>query len=441
MSQSLALRSALLYAVLVVLTISIMVVMIFENQSELIAENAVLNSRLIGSGLSESLQDLDLDAPSAVDLSEVQLAELESYGVQRIVIYHEDGRYLTSLLPGQAATDAGGERLIQLHTAITTRDFQNRSYHHVLHRDKRRVDLYVPVMRPGGDSVVAVAEVFIGSVDTALSNLYRQALLVGLAILALHLFYAFYLIRELLIPLRTLMEATSEISRGNLEVRVTIVRRDELGRLAAAFNEMSVAVRAMRDEARRANPLTGLPGNLAISAEIDRRLERSESTAVLYVDLDNFKAYNDTYGFSRGDEAILYARDCLYTTATRLSNSFLGHEGGDDFVLIVDFDDWEETCKDVIARFDENRDQFYTDHDRRRGFIVAMDRKGKEQRFPLMSLSIAVVGNRYRSFTRHAELVQAAAQVKKIAKRDTHSSYALDQRGSSGEEAEDARHA
>jgi diguanylate cyclase (GGDEF)-like protein len=438
MTRSLLVRSAFLYVALVVITICILVLFVFENQVDLIAENAALRGRLVGAELRGLLEDVVTARSEIGALSRIEEAQLEELGVPGLALYLEDGRLLGTIGESSPLRDAAGITLRGINRAITRRDFESRLFHHELHQDIRRIDLYVPFLRPDGASVVAVAEVSVSEVDDRLAYLYRQAALMGGLILVLHLLYAAYLYRSVVVPLGTLMAATREISQGNLNVRVPIVRRDEVGRLATAFNEMSVAVTAMREEARLANPLTGLPGNIAIAEEIDRRITQGLETAVLYVDIDNFKAYNDTYGFSRGDEAILFTRDCLFRSIGACAGCFVGHEGGDDFIIICDFEVWEHIAKELVRRFDEAREQFYGEADKRRGYIVALDRRGQEQRFPLISLSIAVVSNRHRSFAHHGEWVQSAAEVKRIAKREPYSSYAIDLRGSGDQRASNA---
>jgi diguanylate cyclase (GGDEF)-like protein len=151
---------------------------------------------------------------------------------------------------------------------------------------------------------------------------------------------------------------------------------------------------------------------------------------VLYCDLDNFKAYNDKYGFSKGDEAILYTRDCLLSVTKRnnLRNVFVGHEGGDDFVVITDYEQWELYAKTFITTFDRGIHQFYNSVDARNGFIESINRRGERQRFPLMSISVSVVTNKTRDFRSMAEMIQIAAEVKKYVKSMEGSCYAIDRR-------------
>jgi HAMP domain-containing protein len=151
----------------------------------------------------------------------------------------------------------------------------------------------------------------------------------ALLILLIHGAYAYFINLQIFKPLGTLLRGARSISSGDLETRVSIVREDEIGELSNAFNEMSVAIRNMHDEARGANPLTGLPGNITIANKIDERLAAGDLFAVLYSDLDNFKAYNDKYGFSKGDEAINYVKECLLASKEALGEQdvFVGHEG------------------------------------------------------------------------------------------------------------------
>jgi len=210
-----------------------------------------------------------------------------------------------------------------------------------------------------------------------------------------------------------------------------VVRPDEIGALASAFNEMSVAIRNMHDEARGANPLTGLPGNITIAKVIDSRLKDGIPFAVLYCDMDNFKAYNDKYGFTRGDDAIIYTKECLLKTKEYATQPgvFIGHEGGDDFVMITPYDVWKSCADFFLNRFDTGVAQFYNKTDAQNGYIESVNRQGQPMRVPLMAVSIAVVSNRFRNFEHHAELVQVAAEIKKIAKKKDGSFYVEDTRG------------
>ena len=223
--------------------------------------------------------------------------------------------------------------------AITKQGFEDKLFHHNVDRKDKSISLYLPFTYATDKLGVAAIKVVMKDIDRQMGYLYRQCLLIGLLVVVVHIGFAFLFSKMILVPIRELNEATHMIAQGKLDIRVPIVRLDEIGQLASSFNEMSVALRecAMR---QRVNPLSGLPGNITIASYIDDCLNKGKIICVLYCDLDNFKAYNDKYGFTKGDEAILYTRDCLLTAAKRkdIRNVFVGHEGGDDFVVVTEFE-------------------------------------------------------------------------------------------------------
>ena len=181
---------------------------------------------------------------------------------------------------------------------------------------------------------------------------------------------------------------------------------------------------------RRVSPLTGLPGNVQIHAELKKRLSNGEEFSVLYIDLDNFKAYNDVYGFVKGDQIIEFTARVV---STIIHNSiddkcFVGHIGGDDFVAIVSGIMVEKLCQNIIATFDSQVDEFYTEEDIDRQYIEVANRKGIIEQFPLTSVSIGVVVADKDRFTNILEIGEIGAQVKHAAKSVMGSSYAVDRR-------------
>lgn len=182
---------------------------------------------------------------------------------------------------------------------------------------------------------------------------------------------------------------------------------------------------------RRVSPLTGLPGNVQIHAELKKRLLNKEDFAVLYFDLDNFKAYNDIYGFIKGDEIIKFtARTILeFVHVSDSNNSFVGHIGGDDFVAIVDAkSDYEKICQDIIANFDAKVINYFNEDDVERGYLEVANRRNIIEQFPLTSISIGVVDASGRKFHNILEIGEVGAQVKHLAKVTAGSSYVIDQR-------------
>ncbi len=182
---------------------------------------------------------------------------------------------------------------------------------------------------------------------------------------------------------------------------------------------------------RRVSPLTGLPGNVQIDAELKKRLLRKEKFAILYFDLDNFKAYNDIYGFLKGDEIIKLTAKLIQKNVhtDECQDSFVGHIGGDDFVAIVGEEtDYEEICKNIIAEFDHEILTFYTEEDAERGYVEVPNRKNIIEQFPITSISIGVVDADVQRFKNRLEIGEVGAQVKHLAKTVMGSAYVIDRR-------------
>ena len=179
---------------------------------------------------------------------------------------------------------------------------------------------------------------------------------------------------------------------------------------------------------RRMSPLTGLPGNVQINTELKKSLTRNTDFSVLYVDLDNFKAYNDVYGFLKGDQIIEYTAKAIVDTVHKHGNGFVGHIGGDDFIAIVPYKDVDKLCQDLIVLFDNGVSRFYNDKDNEQGYIEIANRKGIIEKFPLTSISIAVVVADSNRFKNILEIGDTAAQVKHAVKLVRGSSYAIDRR-------------
>lgn len=164
--------------------------------------------------------------------------------------------------------------------------------------------------------------------------------------------------------------------------------------------------------------LTGLPGNAQIEIELKRRITGKKPFAVLYADLDNFKAYNDKYGFMNGDEVIKFTANCMREAIQEygIKGDFLGHIGGDDFVSIIDYENARKIGKDIIKRFNANIGYFYSEEDNENGFIRIPNRRGKLEKYPLMTLTVAMISNKFKKYTSVLELGEDGAAVKKKAK-------------------------
>jgi diguanylate cyclase (GGDEF)-like protein len=179
------------------------------------------------------------------------------------------------------------------------------------------------------------------------------------------------------------------------------------------------------------NPLTHLPGNNKILEMINKRMHSEELFAVAYTDLDNFKAYNDKYGFKKGDEVILFTANVLNQAVKSrgTKKDLVGHIGGDDFVIISTPEAMGKIGEEIIRLLDGGIRRFYSKVDQEQGFVITKDRQGVAQKFPLVSISIAVVNNLRHTFTNIGEIVKIVTELKKFAKQKEGSILAIDKRG------------
>ena len=199
------------------------------------------------------------------------------------------------------------------------------------------------------------------------------------------------------------------------------------------ITELAARVRAVvrrTQAARDLSPLTGLPGNFKITAEIEDSIRQARDFALVHGDLDNFKAFNDHYGFMRGDEVIRFCASCLGEAAESLGikDAFVGHIGGDDFVIIIPPDTSEAFCKEVIARFDDGILDLYDTADALRGYIEVIDRRGERYAFPVVSLSLCVASTDVRDINTQWEASAIAVEMKEFAKKQPGSTYRIDRR-------------
>ena len=180
---------------------------------------------------------------------------------------------------------------------------------------------------------------------------------------------------------------------------------------------------------RRISPLTGLPGNVQIQAELKKRLLKKSDFAVMYLDLDNFKAYNDKYGFLKGDEIIKFTAKIIVKHVHEVAEDvFVGHIGGDDFIAIVPNNVYEKVSQDIILDFDRNILEFFTPEDAMQGFIEVPNRRGIIEEVPLTSISIGIVEVDSNNFSNILEIAEVGAQVKHMAKVTLGSAYAINKR-------------
>jgi diguanylate cyclase (GGDEF)-like protein len=169
---------------------------------------------------------------------------------------------------------------------------------------------------------------------------------------------------------------------------------------------------------REANPLTGLPGNHAIERECENRLAAGDPFGFMYIDIDHFKAFNDYYGYTRGDDAITFTAAILRESSHQVGNNndFIGHVGGDDFVVISDSAHAEDLARHIIETFDQKKEKLFNPEDFQKGYLRIRDRGGQEDDIPLITLTIALIVDAQGRFRHMAQLSDFAAELKRYGK-------------------------
>lgn len=229
---------------------------------------------------------------------------------------------------------------------------------------------------------------------------------------------------------RALKEATQKISAGRFEHQPDLSGNDEFAQLAHDFSRMGEKLRDLEQLRLDANPLTQLPGNLAIDREIDTRISNGDTFSHLYIDLDNFKAYSDRYGYKAGSDVIASVGELIqeivqdYGTADDL----IGHIGGDDYVVVTTLEHGELLAQKIIAAFEQLVPSFYNDEDRKAGAFIGKDRYGVKRTFPLMTISIAVIPSDHYDYPSRLAISQDCARLKEYLKIQDGSNYMIERR-------------
>jgi GGDEF domain-containing protein/CHASE3 domain sensor protein len=226
-------------------------------------------------------------------------------------------------------------------------------------------------------------------------------------------------------PLRQLQQATGLIAEGKLDHKIKIKRDDEIGALAKSFLYMTQRLKILEEMNLDASPLTGLPGNIAIENRIKDMLTAGKLFSLCQVDLDNFKPFADKYGYAWGSEVIKEVADILkgYVEENPVEEVFIGHIGGDDFVVIAAPEQAKVICQKLVADFEKRIVRFYDAQDAQNGYIIGKDRQGVLQKFPLITVSVAIVtddGTRYKN---PLDMAMTAAELKEYAKLLPGSNY------------------
>jgi diguanylate cyclase (GGDEF)-like protein len=250
---------------------------------------------------------------------------------------------------------------------------------------------------------------------------------VGLSLLSLILgiVLALLITGNISSPLKQLQKATSLIAEGQLDHQINIKRKDEIGALAESFSYMTQRLKILEEINLDTSPLTGLPGNAAIENRINDLLDRKTLFSLCQVDLDNFKPFADKYGYAWGSEVIKEVADILksYLDDNSCEEIFIGHIGGDDFVIITSPAQAKDICQRLVADFEKRMIRFYDTQDAQSGYIMGKDRQGVLQKFPLITVTVAMVTDDGSRFKNPLDMAMTVAELKEYAKLLPGSNY------------------
>jgi len=299
----------------------------------------------------------------------------------------------------------------------------------VIDKEHRIGGMFVIIENPYG--YVAKLSFSLANLEEALVDVYQPVILTIIIVILGNILLAAMLSRAIISPIKLFNEATKDIASGKLDKKLSIKTEDELEELASTFNYMSDELIKMKVRAENANPLTKLPGNIIIQEEVERRIKVDKKFLLIYSDLDNFKAFNDKYGVEAGDRAIMLSatisKEALNKEGDAVNN-FLGHEGGDDFLILTVPERAGKIADYVIQEFDKRIRALYDKEDLKRGYIESESRDHVIKKFPIMTISLAGVSNTSRKIESYAQLTNIAADLKHKVKEDKGSNFLVDRR-------------
>ena len=231
-------------------------------------------------------------------------------------------------------------------------------------------------------------------------------------------------------PIELVSQAAMNRNKMRLYDNIIINRNGDLQGIVSVQTLLDTMTRIRLELAKGANPLTGLPGNIAVEQEHYRCAKNDKPFSIIFVDLDNFKSYNDKYGFEKGDSVLLYTANLLKDGLKEYGDddAFLGHIGGDDFIIFTTEDIVDSLCCHVIEQFDAGIKDLYSPEDREAGGIMAHERSGQEKWFPFISVSLAVLDCTAETGKDMKEISGKVAQIKQYAKSKPGSVYVRDRR-------------
>lgn len=224
-------------------------------------------------------------------------------------------------------------------------------------------------------------------------------------------------------PIDRVIKVAMARSKESLYDHVTVLKDSKYYGIVTIKDLIEKTIEIKVNNARHSNPLTGLPGNIVIEQNIEKAIHSNENYCVLYFDIDNFKAYNDAYGFENGD-VIIKALSTAISKNLR-SEEFIGHIGGDDFISVLPYWDVDNICENIIKNFESLAHKCYDEKDLKNGYITSQNRHGVVERFPLVSVSIAGLTNRSKKHQSVYEVAKESSCIKKECKQKMGSCYSI----------------
>lgn len=224
-------------------------------------------------------------------------------------------------------------------------------------------------------------------------------------------------------PIDMVIKLAMARSKDTLYDHITVTKDSKYYGMVTIKDLIEKTIEIEVDNARHSNPLTGLPGNVIIEQNLEKCIFSKEEYCVLYFDIDNFKPYNDVYGFENGDKIIKFLAKSISSNIS--SRDFIGHIGGDDFIAVLGYWKAEKVCEKIIKDFDSLALECYDEKDLKNGYITAQNRHGIEEKFPLVSVSIAGLTNKRREFASIYALAKESSKLKKRCKQNAGSYYLI----------------
>lgn len=392
---------------------------------------ANLSSTIIKNNLESALNQIPDEYPQITEYLKLNLDQfVENKIVSRVLVFNHKGEILAS------TENTPNEETVSFRDLAKFEKFKELPGEKWVIPEVSKKDgqfiIYIAIRPKIDTSVIYAAKAIfpLANLQSALIDVYKPIGIVIIVVIIANIILGYLISKTVIGPIKVLNQVTKIIAAGDLSIRTRINTQDELQELGNTFNFMTEELAKMKERAENANPLTKLPGNIVIHEKIEERIKNNNKFVVIYCDLDNFKAFNDKYGIAKGDVAIKLTAE-IFKDSSRIhgnQNDFVGHEGGDDFILITTPDKANAVANFITEEFDKKVRSLYNQEDLSQGYIIAHARDGSVKQFPIMTISLAGVSNEVREISSYAEVTNIAAEIKKKAKAIEGSVFVTDKR-------------